>query len=661
MNARCPNCRGPLAIPPDRTAPLKCPGCGANVRVKPRPVAAPLPENSVTQSSPPPAEPADPFAFADEPVIARNRVPRKRSGGPLWALFGLLVVAGLVGGAFALKLIPTPVATATAATGDLPVVAEVKASPAKAIPLPRRLLVMSVSKYLYCNRLAAGTGRNGVDLPTEIGRRLAFDWRVPQEPGNQQLVVLSDTAPDPRPMLKPIITQTLADFCRTSRSQDRVLVYFGGHAVEAGGKAYLVPADGDLAEPDGLIPLDEVWAKLKDCPAAQKVIVFDVCRMNEDDDRVRPGGEPMTPELEKLLLAAPPGVQVVLTCSAGQQAREFRRTPADPTAGDVSGSLFLSGIRHVAARGKLSATPPKADDPLPVADWVGAVGKRMEAVCDATGQKKATPKTGGALPTLAPADPADPSAEVVTLPVPAPGLSPAEVAKYTAAIALPPIRERPTAGDDEVSVPFAAARMTAYAPTPAGTPLRTAAVETLAEVGKLWAKTSASDQSGGLTTEFVGATTDDAFKKSVARSQETPAALILALGDREQKLDALAVGLKDESSAYWRATFVYAQAQVKARLVLLDEYNLLLGDIRTDRLPARDAAKGETGVQMVSSAKLRSGKAATERAAAAAELFDAIAKEHAGTPWAVAAKRARAEALGLEWRPFAPGGKLKTD
>ena len=46
------------------------------------------------------------------------------------------------------------------------------------------------------------------------------------------------------------------------------------------------------------------------------------------------------------------------------------------------------GLRHVAARGKLTATPPKADDALPVAEWAEAVGKRMDAVCEATGQKK---------------------------------------------------------------------------------------------------------------------------------------------------------------------------------------------------------------------------------------------------------------------------------
>ena len=642
--ARCPNCQAPLTVPAGWAGePLTCAGCGASVRGKPK-------STSTAEKTA-----SDPFAFTDDSQpISRPPQVAKRSGGPLLLLAVLLGGGGLLGGAFALKLIPLPDTAATPTT-EPPTVAEVKPLPGKPVPLPRRLLVVNASKYLYCNRLAAGSGRNGTDLATEIGKRLAFDWRVSQE----QLTILSDTGPDPRPVLKPILAKTVADFCRTSRPQDRVLIYFGGHAVEADGKAYLVPAEGDIAEPAGLLPLAEVYEQLKACPAAQKAVVFDVCRMNEDDDRVRPGGEPMTPELEKLLLAAPPGVQVVLTCAAGQQAREYRRTPADPTAADVTGSLFLSGVRYVTQRAR--PTTPTPDDPLPLDELVTAAGKRMATVCDLTGQKKATPRTAGTLPPLAPADPAAPPAEVVTLSAPPPGLPSAEVAKYMTAIFLPPIRERPTAGDDEVSVPFAAERMTAYAPAPADTPLRKAAEEALAEVRKLWAKTSAADQSGGLITEFVGAVTDESFKKSVARSQETPAALNLVLGDLEERLKTLSDKLGDEKSAYWRATFLYAQAQVKARLVLMDGYNLLLGDIRTDRLPARDASKGETGIQMVSAAKLRSGKAATERAKEAGELFDQIAKDHAGTPWAVAAKRAKAEALGLEWRPFAPGGKPKVE
>src|SRR5436305_6663052 len=133
---------------------------------------------------------------------------------------------------------------------------------------------MHASKYLYCNGLTAGKGPNDRDQVTEAARPLAFDWHVPQDPANNQLFVLSDTAPrDARPMLKPIVTETYRRFCETCREQDRVLIYSGGHAVEKAGRAYLVPADGDLDDPASLIPLDDFWAALKGCKARQRVVV----------------------------------------------------------------------------------------------------------------------------------------------------------------------------------------------------------------------------------------------------------------------------------------------------------------------------------------------------------------------------------------------------
>src|SRR4029077_5329364 len=178
--------------------------------------------------------------------------------------------------------------------------------------------------------------------------------RIPQDKDNNQLFVLSDSSPkDPRPMLRPVIEQTYTQFCETSRPQDRVFIYYGGHAVEKDGKAYLVPVDGDFNDVTSLIPLDDFWTKVKDCKAQQKVVVFDVCRLNEDGDTIRPGSEPMSEALEKKLLDGPPRAQVVTTWPAGQNALEYRQTPFEYT--DVAGSLFLSALRHVADKGKTKA------------------------------------------------------------------------------------------------------------------------------------------------------------------------------------------------------------------------------------------------------------------------------------------------------------------
>jgi hypothetical protein len=57
---------------------------------------------------------------------------------------------------------------------------------------------------------------------------------------------------------------------------------------------------------------------------------------------------------------------------------------------------------------------------------------------------------------------------------------------------------------------------------------------------------------------------------------------------------------------------------------------------------------------------MKSKKEIKEIADSAKELFARIVKEHAGTPWAVQAKRDGTSALGLEWRPF-KGGTGKVD
>jgi hypothetical protein len=134
--------------------------------------------------------------------------------------------------------------------------------------------------------------------------------------------------------------------------------------------------------------------------------------------------------------------------------------------------------------------------------------------------------------------------------------------------------------------------------------------------------------------------------------QEAPALIGLELKSRVQAMEPLLEQLDKEPSMYWRATFLYALAQAKARLAFIEEYNYALGNIRTDSLPQKDEKKGHVGLQLVSVEKMKSKKEIKEIADAAKELFARVVKEHRGTPWAVQAKRDGAVALGLEWRPF---------
>jgi hypothetical protein len=68
--------------------------------------------------------------------------------------------------------------------------------------------------------------------------------------------------------MKGVVQGTYQEFFKTSRGQDRIVVYFGGHALEKGGKAYLAPMEAEL---DGegweqsLIPLEHFYAELQKC------------------------------------------------------------------------------------------------------------------------------------------------------------------------------------------------------------------------------------------------------------------------------------------------------------------------------------------------------------------------------------------------------------
>jgi hypothetical protein len=618
---------------------------------------------------------ADPTA-TDSP--ARRRRRSSGAGKFVWVAFTLLLAGGLIaGGIYGLPLLKKQAGDQANAADTKQVDPTDGDSSLKmaSLPYPRRMLVLSVSKYLYCNGLTAGKGRKS-DHVTEVAKRIAFDWRVPQDEKNNQLYILSDTAPkDARAMLRPIMRDAYTQFCATSRAQDRVLIYYGGHAVAKDGKAYLVPVDGDLTDPATLLPLDDLWAKVQACPAQQKVVVFDVCRINEDDDKVRPGSEPMSKELEKLLLAAPPGVQAVTTCSAGQNALEFRRPPdLGERTNDVSGSLFLSALRNIADRGKAKGgSNPKPDDPLPIVAWLDAAKLRIKEVAGQVNKPEQTPKMAGAAPTSAVAfNPDEAAVPRFGFQPPPPGIPPAEVAKIIERVQLEPFRPRRDQATSvetiEQTVPFVQTVMADYKPDGmtdaeimqegAKYPLRKAAVAALKTIRDQWKMTGEKeDGEPGLLTQFTGET-NDALKKMILERQEVPARAILMLEEQVAAMEALLPQLDQEKSKYWRATFVYALAQTKARLAFMHEYNYALGNIRTDSLPERDAKKGQVGLQLVSVEKMNSKKDVREIADAARELFAKIAQEHKGTPWAVLAKRNRVIALGMKWQPYSLGVTL---
>ena len=57
---------------------------------------------------------------------------------------------------------------------------------------PRRLLFVSVTKYMYLNPLTAT--KDGLDQSKPAAQRIAFDWRIPTDKDNNQVFILTDSA-----------------------------------------------------------------------------------------------------------------------------------------------------------------------------------------------------------------------------------------------------------------------------------------------------------------------------------------------------------------------------------------------------------------------------------------------------------------------------------
>jgi hypothetical protein len=99
-------------------------------------------------------------------------------------------------------------------------------------------------------------------------------------------------------------------------------------------------------------------------------------------------------------------------------------------------------------------------------------------------------------------------------------------------------------------------------------------------------------------------------------------------------------------------------AQCKMRIAYLQEYNLALGNIKTEVLPALDEKKGLTAYKLVSTENMKAKKE-KKLADEAQEIFQMLATEYKGSPWGIQAKQDKAQSLGLAWQPFNPAADSK--
>lgn len=512
----------------------------------------------------------------------------------------------------------------------------------KGAAFPRRLLFIHISDYLYLNPLThAAPG--GADRTREAATRLAFGLRVPNAKDNDQLFLVSDTAAtDAQLPTKDVLAKAIDGFCATTREQDRAVIYFGAHAVEKDGKAFIVPLDGDPVVPGTLLPIADVYAKLKDLKAAQKVVIWDVCRHNPERVRGRRELGPMSPALFKALTTAPVGVQVLVACSAGEHSEEYF-TPRGPS-GTFPGSAYLDALRQAALDDRITNKGAAPGDAIPVEALHKAAVKFAVAV------GKQTPALAGVAPETAIAfDPKAAPAKRFELLTPK-GAPTADVKAILDELALPSMVD--DGPDPLLRLPFPEASLKGYGAdatteeilkNPDKYPLRVATLRALQSVRDGWRQHGSKEQRAVGT---MNAPVTERAKRAVSTAQESAAITVVSLELELERLVAVADKRAKESKR-WQAHYDFAVAELRLRIVVLNEYNRALGNVKTELLP--DLPAGSPGWRLVPIEKVEGRKDVKLLYASAREGFTKLATDHKGTPWESLANRSLAVLPGAHW------------
>jgi hypothetical protein len=148
----------------------------------------------------------------------------------------------------------------------------------------------------------------------------------------------------------------------------------------------------------------------------------------------------------------------------------------------------------------------------------------------------------------------------------------------------------------------------------------------------------------------------EAVKRQFKAEQDAWALGIARLELLGLRLDELA---KDRAAQppRWQAHYDYTRAVLKLHLAYMQEYNLAVGNVITETMPDLDVKLGHDSYALVplETAKMKSKRAVKQLAAEAEALFEKLAAERKGTPWAVQARWDRAVPLGLAWQPATKG------
>ncbi len=552
-------------------------------------------------------------------------------------------------------------------------------------PMPRRMLAIGIFDYLYANQLMWGQNSSSKQSDRhdffKAVDKLADGWRIPKP----QRYFVSDTPGDQgrvdqaHPPLKMVIDGTIDRFLKSCRPQDRIVIVFAGHAFEEEGQVYLTPLEGEFEDLKTLMPLKDFYDKLSKCVAQEKLVVFDVCRFDRSRGVERPAFGVMTEAMDKAFHNCPDGVTVWTACSAGQYSYEEDKWETGAVPGVKNqgyGSVFLGLFFHADSRENLFSKRQNGggihhpSDPLPIAPVTKWISEKTEAVSKDVYGEPQTPKvTSKSRKEWLAYDPKEPLPSPFELAKPPATVKREEVAAMFRELSLPDIRAIRKATDNvrlADNFPFTETQLKdffndtgpgydeiAKAPEKFAKeyPLRATAVEALEEMRKL----KQDDPNATLPENFTSPINDalkaritNVFQRTVAERQGT-------LESLKDKFASAAKKREMEKSKRWLATFDYAYAQVRAHFAYIAEYNLALGNVKTDKLPELDMTKKQDRWKLASIKKMTSGSDVRDEAEGAKEMFAEIAKTCPNTPWAVMSKAQKNMSFGLKWE--AAGGE----
>ncbi len=682
VQATCPGCRRKLHVPAQLLKQLfRCKRCGQMVRAI-EPVSASL---TATESGTAPAfPPLDPDMESDlvpsasansNVYLSRFRRRRRLRNQLQFALLGVIVL-GLAVTAFIFRdailakfertqaLVtpgahtaprqnpdtgPSPLGS-TPSTRPKPPAAQ---SPKFAPRYSGRALLIGVKNYVSAPPLNPRYNPEASELRDPLGLA-SFRKMLMQDLGfpESQVAELSDAAQtNAVAPMKATIEETVAGFLDSSRAVDRIVLVFVGHLVELEGKGFLMPLDGEPEEADTLLAIGSLYEQLSKCPARQKVLVLDVARHDTSSGLT---AEPLSEKVVKQFKdEVPAGVQVWLSCSAGQQSYEF------PGA-DLAGSLFLHYIVNLCQDLKKPEQWKQwreregfQNNSLPFLVLEPEIKTQIEKECEDKGVAKQSPLLFGSEGSGPDPEPMLPPPPRVAIKIPEGTDRPADPRLVDGL--LEEFQNLKLADNQRPLTrsslpPFWAKAMEPYQPDYANedqlqeklaaSPLRMATVEAAAILA------AATSSSHNYPDGFRKLANETQFREQITRVQEKVAVDVEKLGDALAKLEKVEKERENETSPRWRAHYDYVHARVLGRLIYVQEYNFVIGNkLKKDNPPLMKPGEND-GWNLVPEEKIQQ-KETREYDERRKGIIDRLLKEHPKTPWEVLARAEKNAKMSL--------------